>query len=100
MGAFCEFKTQPRSGKSYQHNHFCEEEGKLSGQTTSETETRLYCTRENALNMSATLEYTTIKDQKRKVQVDTGADSTVISSFVWTDVGKPQLGGLIRRLVA
>ena len=31
-------KSQPRSGKSNQHNNFCEEEGKLSGQTPSEME--------------------------------------------------------------
>ena len=31
-------KSQPKSGKSDQHNNFCNEEGKLSGQTSSEME--------------------------------------------------------------
>ena len=32
------------------------------------------------------------------MQVDTGGDSTVISSLIWTELGKPQLKGKIRRL--
>ena len=31
----CRSKTQPKSGNFDQHNNFCEEEGKLSGQTSS-----------------------------------------------------------------
>ena len=91
-------KTQPKSGKSDQHNNFCEEEGKLSGQTSSEMETGMYYTRENVFNMSVTWEYITVKDHKTKIQVDTGADSTVISSLIWTELGKPQLNGKVRRL--
>ena len=34
------------------------------------------------------------------MQVDTGVDITVISSSIWTELGKPQLNGKIRRLVA
>ena len=34
------------------------------------------------------------------MQVDTGADSTVISSFIWNEFVKPQLDGKIRRLEA
>ena len=34
------------------------------------------------------------------MQVDTGADSTVISSLIWTELGKPQLNGKVRRLGA
>ena len=34
------------------------------------------------------------------MQVDTGADSTVISSLIWTELGKPQLNGKVRRLEA
>ena len=34
------------------------------------------------------------------MQVDTGADSTVIPSKIWTELGKPQLKGKIRRLEA
>ena len=32
------------------------------------------------------------------MQVDTGADSTLISSKIWTELGKPQLDGKIRHL--
>ena len=78
----CRSKTRPKSGKSDQHNNFCEEEGKLPGQT------------------SVTWEYITVKDHKIKMQVDTGADSTVISSLIWTVLGKPQLNGKVRRLEA
>ena len=92
-------KTQPKSGKSEQHN-FCEEQGKLPGQTSSEMEMGMYYTRENVFNMSVTREYITVKDNKIKMQVDTGADSTVISSLTWTEVGKPQLNGQVRRLEA
>ena len=83
----CRSKTQPKSGKSDQHNHFCEEEGKLPGQSSSEMEMGMYYTRENV--------YKTIKKQ-----VDTGADSTVISSLIWTELGKHQLNGKVRRLEA
>ena len=31
------------------------------------------------------------------MQVDTGADSTVISSLIWIELGKPQLIGKARR---
>ena len=75
----CRSKTQPKSGKSDQHNNFCEEEGKLSGQSSSEMEMGMYYTRENVYNMSVTWEYITVKDHKIKMQVDTGADSTMIS---------------------
>ena len=32
------------------------------------------------------------------MQVDTGADSAVISSKIWSELGKPQLVGKIRHL--
>ena len=96
----CRSKTQPKSGKSDQHNNFCEEEGKLSGQTSPEMEMGMYYTRENVFNMSVTWEYVTVKDHKIKMQVDTGSDSTVISSLIWTELGKPQLNGKVRRLEA
>ena len=47
----CRSKTQPKSGKSDQHNNFCEEECKLPGQTSSEMEMGMYYTRENVFNM-------------------------------------------------
>ena len=96
----CRSKTQPKSGKSDQHNNFCEEKGKLPGQTSSEMEMGMYYTRENVFSMSVTWEYITVKDHKIKMQVDTGADSTVISSLIWTELGKLQLNGKIRRLEA
>ena len=34
------------------------------------------------------------------MQVDTGANSSVISSLIWTELGKPQLNGEVRRLEA
>ena len=34
------------------------------------------------------------------MHVDTGADSTVISSKIWTELGKPQLDSKIRHLKA
>ena len=34
------------------------------------------------------------------MQVDTDADSTVISSKIWTELGKPKLDGKIRHLGA
>ena len=34
------------------------------------------------------------------MQVDTGADSSVISSLIWTELGKTQLNGKVRRLEA
>ena len=42
-------KTQPKSGKSDQQNNFCEEEGKVSGQTSSEMEMVMYYTRKTCL---------------------------------------------------
>ena len=56
--------------------------------------------KEQILSMSATWEYISISNCKVKMQVDTGADSTVISSKIWTELGKPQLGGKIRHLEA
>ena len=91
----CSSKTQPD-----QRNNFCEEEGKLSGQTSSEMEMGMYYTRENVFKMSLTWEYITVKVLKIKMQVDTGSDSTVISSLMWTELGKPQLNGKVRRLAA
>ena len=73
------YKTQPWSGKSDQHN-FCQEEGKMSGQTSSKMRLFMYYTQENVFNMSATWECITKK--YRKKSTDTGCDSTVISSFI------------------
>ena len=75
-------KTHPKSGLSDHQNSFCEEERKLSGQTSSEMETGMYYARENVFNMSVTWEYNKVKDHKTEMQVDTGADSTMISSLI------------------
>ena len=96
----CRSKTQPNSSKSDQHNNFCEEEGKLSDQTSFEMEMGMYYYRESVFNMSVTWEYITVKAHKIKMQVDTGADSTVISPLIWTELGKPLLNGKVRRLEA
>ena len=90
----CRNKNQSRSGKSEQHNIFCEEEG-MSGPISSELRTL-----ENVFFVSATREYISVKEHKLKVKLDTGADSTLISSFIWTELGKSQLDGKIRRLEA
>ena len=100
ISKMCRSITQPKSGKSDRHNNFCEEEGKLPGQTSSEIEMGMYYTRENVFNMSVTCEYITVKDHKIKMQVDIGADSTVISSLFWTELGRPQLNWKVRRLEA
>ena len=52
----------------------------------------MFYTKEQIFSMSATWEYISIKNCKVKMQVDTGADSTVISSKTWTELGKLQLG--------
>ena len=50
--------------------------------------------------MSSTWEYISINNCKVKMQVDTGADSTVMSSKTWTELGKPQLPRQIKHLAA
>ena len=60
----------------------------------------MYYTLENVINMSVTWEYITVKDHEIKMQVDTGADSNVISLLFWTELGKPQLYGKGRLLEA
>ena len=72
-------------------NSFCEEEGKLSCQTSSEMEMgtihgkkcltytgKKYYTRENMFNTSATWEYITVKNHRVKMPVDPSGDSTGI----------------------
>ena len=59
-----------------------------------------FYTKEEIFSMSVTWEYISINNCKVKMQLDTGADSTVISSKIWTELGKPQLAGRIRHLEA
>ena len=61
----CRIKSQPKSGESEQHNNFCEEEFKLSGQTSSEMEMGMYYTWKNVFNVSVIWEYITVKDNKK-----------------------------------
>ena len=55
---------------------------------------------EQNFNMSVKWENISINNCRVKIQVDTGADSTVISSKIWTELGIPQLDGKIRHLEA
>ena len=93
-------KTQPKSGKSDQHNNFCEKEGNFVWSYIIRNGDEMYYTREIVFNTSVTWEYITVKNHKIKMQFDTSADSTVISSLIWTQLGKPQLNGKVSRLEA
>ena len=56
----------------------------------------MFYTKEQIFSMSVTWEYINKKLQNKNA----GADSTVISSNIWTELGKPQLYGRIRHLEA
>ena len=71
-----------------------------SEQASPASEMGMFFTKEQIFSMSVTWEYISINNCKVKMQVDTGADSTVISSKIWTELGKPQLVGKIRHLEA
>ena len=58
----------------------------------------MFYTKEHTLSMSVAWEYISITSCKVKMQVDTGVDSTVISSKIWTELGRPHLDGKIRHL--
>ena len=60
----------------------------------------MFYSKEQIFSMSATWEYISINICNLKMQVDTGADSTVISPKIWTELGKPQLDGKKRHLEA
>ena len=60
----------------------------------------MFYTKEQTLSTSVTWEYISINNGQVKMQVDTVADSTVISAKIWTELGKPQLDGKIRHLEA
>ena len=60
----------------------------------------MFYTKEQIFSMSATWEYISINNCKVKMQADTGADSTVISSKIWNELGKTPLDGKIRHLEA
>ena len=96
----CRSKPQPNSGKYNKQNNFCEEENVSSEQASPASEMGMFYSKEQIFSMSVTWEYISINNCKVKMQVDTGADSTVISSKIWTELGKPQLDGKIRHLEA
>ena len=96
----CRSKPQPNSGKYNKQNNSCEEENVSSEQASPALEMGMFYTKEQIFSMSVTLEYISTKNRKVKMQVDTGADSTLISSKIWTELGKPQLDGKIRHLEA
>ena len=78
----CRSKPQPNSGKYYKQNNFCEEENVSSEQASPASEMGMFYTKEQISGMSVTWEYISINNCKVKMQVDTGADSTVISSKI------------------
>ena len=96
----CRSKPQPNSGKNNEQNNFCTEEKNSSGQAPPQLEMGMFYTKEQIISMPSTLEYNSIKNCQVKMQVDTGADSTAISSKIWFELGKIQLDGKIRPLKA
>ena len=60
----------------------------------------IFYTKEQIFSMSSTWEYISINNFKVKMQVDKGADGTVLSSKIWTELRKPQLDGKIGHLEA
>ena len=86
MGHFskkCRSKPQPNSGKYNKQNNFCEEGNTSSEQASPASEMVMFHTKEQIVRMCATWEYISINNCKVKLQLDTGADSTVISSKIW-----------------
>ena len=94
----CRSRPQPNSGKYNKQKNFCDEENVFSEQASPASDPGMFYTKEQILGMSVTWEYISINNCKVKMQVDTGADSTVISSKIWTELGKSQLDGKIRHL--
>ena len=95
----CRSKPQPNSGKYNKQNNFCEGENVSSEQASPASKMGMFYTKEQIFSMSVTCENISINNYKVKMQVDTSADSTVISKM-WTELGKPHLDGKIRHLEA
>ena len=100
ISKMCRSKPQQNSGKYNKQNNFCEEEIVSSEQASPASEMGMFYTKEQIFSMSVTWEYISINNCKVKIQVDTGADSTVISSKIRTELGKLQLDSKIRHLEA
>ena len=100
LSKMCRSKPQTNSAKYNRQNNFCEEENVSSEQASPASERGMFYTKEQIFSMSVTWEYISINNYKVNMQVDTGADSTVISSKIWIELGKPQLDSKIRHLQA
>ena len=74
----CRSKPQPNSGEYNKQKNYCEEENNSSEQASPASEMGMFCTKEQIFSMCATWEYISINNRKVKMQVETGADSTVI----------------------
>ena len=80
----CRSKPLPNSGKYNKQNNFCEEEDNSSEQASPASQMGMFYTKEKIISKCATWEYISINNCTIKLQVDTGADSTVLSSKTWT----------------
>ena len=100
LSKMCKSKPQPISVKYNKQNPFCEEGNNTSEQASPASEMGMFYTKEQIFSMSATYENISINNCELKMQVDKGADSTVILSKRWTELGKPELYGKIRHLEA
>ena len=74
----CRSRPQPNSGKYNKQNNFCEE-NVSSEQASPASEMGMFYSKEQVFSMCVTWEYISINNCKVKMQVNTGADSTVIS---------------------
>ena len=94
----CRSKPQTNSVNYNRQNNFCEEEKVSSEQASPALDLGIFFTKKQIFIMSVTWEFISINKCKVKIQVDTGADSTMKSSKIWTELGKPQLDGRKRHL--
>ena len=74
---------------------FAKKKAFSSEQVSPASEMGMFYAKDQIFSMSVTWEYISINNCKVKMQVDTGADSTVISSKIWTELGKLLLDGRI-----
>ena len=79
---------------------FAKKENVSSEQASPASEVGMFYTKKQIFSMSLTWEYISINNCKLKLQVDTGADSAMVLSKIWTELGKPQFDGKIRHLRA
>ena len=91
----CRNKHQPNSGTFNKQNSVCEEKMILQ----SNLQHRRW---KSFILKNKPVTWKSISENKTqmKMLVDTGMESTVMSSKIWTELGKPQLDGIIRHLEA